>query len=53
VIAHQQNDRHARVGQTFDAAAKFTLKGGVRALIFISIAGKDADIKPDLLSSRP
>ena len=44
VIANQQKDRYARIGQTFDPARKFALEGGVRALIFVGVTSKNTNI---------
>jgi hypothetical protein len=44
VIANQQDHRHALIGQPLEPAGKLALKGGIRALILISIAGKNTNI---------
>ena len=44
VVAHQQDGGHARVCQAFDTAAKLALKGGIGALVFVGVAGKNADV---------
>ena len=48
VIADQQDDRHPFVGQPLDAAGKLPLKGGVRPLIFVGVAGKNTGVNHPL-----